>query len=124
MPREARAEGLSRRHRFTVQGSFGAILRNSRKLRTPHVVLHVAPGRPGVSRLGIALARRTLPSSVDRNRVKRIVRDVFRRHPVKHAGLDLVVSFRARPGDDLGAALVRLFDDAQGLADDARGIER
>ena len=115
MPREARAEGLPRRHRFTVQGSFGAILRNSRKLRSPHVVLHVAPGRPGASRLGIALARRTLPSSVDRNRVKRIVREVFRRHPVKHAGFDLVVSFRARPGADVCAELTRLFDDAKKL---------
>ena len=55
MPREARKEGYSRRHRFSVQGSFGTVLRGSRKLRGRFAILHVAPGRPGLSRLGIAL---------------------------------------------------------------------
>ena len=119
MPRDARAEGFSRRHRFTVQGSFGAILRSSRKLRSPHVVLHVTHGSPGASRLGIALARRVLASSVDRNRVKRAVREVFRRHAIKHAGLDLVVAFRGgltgRPGD-VANEVAALFDDAERFA--------
>jgi ribonuclease P protein component len=95
MPRDARAEGFSRRHRFTVQGSFGAVLRNSRKLRSPHAVLHVTTGHPGTSRLGIALTRKLVPSSVERNALKRSLREAFRRHPVKRAGLDLVVMFRA-----------------------------
>ena len=33
MPRGARKEGYSRRHRFTARGSFGPILKGSRKLR-------------------------------------------------------------------------------------------
>ncbi len=95
MPRDARAEGFSRRHRFTVQGSFGAVLRNSRKLRSPHAVLHVVTRKPGSSRLGVALTRRLMRSSVGRNRMKRALREAFRRHPAKAAGLDLVVMFRA-----------------------------
>jgi ribonuclease P protein component len=95
MPRDPRAEGLSRRHRFRVQGSFGAILRGSRKLRGSHAVLHVSPGRPGISRLGIAVTRRHVPSAVARNLMKRKVREAFRRHGVKGAGMDLVVTFRA-----------------------------
>jgi ribonuclease P protein component len=96
MPRDARKEGYSRRHRFSVQGSFGTVLRGSRKLRGRFAILHVAPGRPGASRLGVALTRRLVPRSVDRNRVKRLVRDTFRRHMVKQAGLDCVVSLRER----------------------------
>ena len=96
MPREARKEGYSRRHRFSVQGSFGTVLRGSRKLRGRFAILHVAPGRPGISRLGIALTRRLVPHSVDRNHVKRFVRDTFRRHEAKQAGLDCVVSLRER----------------------------
>ena len=95
MPRDARAEGFSRRHRFTVQGSFGAVLRNSRKLRSPHAVLHVTSGTPGSSRMGVALTRRLIPASVDRNAMKRALREMFRRHPIKGAGLDLVVMFRS-----------------------------
>ena len=96
MPRSARKEGLSRRHRFAAQGSFGAVLRQNRKLRGRYTVIHAATGAPRVSRLGIALARRVVVSSVQRNRVKRLVRELFRRHPVKVAGLDLVVALRER----------------------------
>jgi len=112
MPRDARAEGFSRRHRFTVQGSFGAILRNSRKLRSPHAVLHVAPGISGPSRLGVALTRRVLPSAVDRNRVKRSIRELFRRHPVKNSGLDLVVMLRPPFA----------MDEQRGLVEEIRGL--
>jgi ribonuclease P protein component len=118
--REARAEGLSRRHRFTVQGSFGSILRNPRKLRSPHAVLHVSAGRPGISRFGIALARRQAPSAVQRNRFKRALREAFRRHEVKHAGLDLVVSLRGRFAREEEPELVReivaLLDRVAGRA--------
>ncbi len=96
MPRGARAEGFPRRHRFAVQGSFGAVLRNSRKLRSPHAVLHISTGMSGSSRLGVALTRRLMPSAVERNRMKRALREVFRRHPVKGMGFDLVVMFRSR----------------------------
>jgi ribonuclease P protein component len=89
-------EGYSRRHRFTVQGSFGAVLRGSRKLRGRYATVHAASGRGGMSRLGVALTRKLVPRSVDRNRVKRLVREVFRRHVLKGAGLDCVVTLRGR----------------------------
>lgn len=114
MPRAARKEGYSRRHRFSVQGSFGPVLRDSRKLRGRFAILHVAAGRPGISRLGIALTRRLVPHSVDRNRVKRLVRDTFRRHVAKHAGLDCVVSLRERfdaeKSEPVFAEIRTLFD--------------
>lgn len=114
MPRDARQEGYSRRHRFSVQGSFGPVLRASRKVRGRFAILHVAPGQPGRSRLGVALTRRLVPHSVDRNRVKRIVRDTFRRHVVKRAGLDCVVSLRERfdaaQAEPVFAEIRTLFD--------------
>jgi len=116
MPRDARAEGFSRKHRFSVQGSFGAVLRNSRKLRSPHAVLHVTTGIPGSSRLGVALTRRLMPSSVERNALKRALREAFRRHPVKAAGLDLVVMFRSRFAPAERRAVV---DEVTGLFDEA-----
>jgi ribonuclease P protein component len=96
MPRSARKEGYSRRHRFTVQGSFGPVLHGSRKARGRYVVVHAAPGRDELSRLGVALTRRLVPNSVDRNRLKRLVRETFRRHVLKRAGLDCVVTLRER----------------------------
>ncbi len=94
MARSARKEGYSRRHRYDAHGSFGVVLRGSRKLRGGFAVIHVTAGRGVESRLGIALTRRLVPRAVDRNRLKRMAREAFRRHPVKHAGLDCVVALR------------------------------
>jgi ribonuclease P protein component len=96
MPRNARSEGYSRRHRFAARGSFGAVLRSPRKIRGQLAILHAAPGQDNVSRMGIALTRRLVPSAVHRNLVKRLVRDEFRRHAAKRAGLDCVVTLRVR----------------------------
>ncbi len=114
MPRSARPEGYSRRHRFAARGSFGVVLRGSRKLRGRLAVIHVGPGRGGFSRLGIALTRRLVPRSVDRNLVKRLLRDAFRRHAVKGAGLDCVVALRERFDRTQAAAVldeIRLLFD-------------
>jgi ribonuclease P protein component len=95
MPRAARPEGYSRRHRFTQLGAFGPVIRGSRKMRGVLCVLHVLPAKEPASRFGLALTRRMVPHAVARNRIKRIGRDVFRRHAIKNAGLDLVLMMRA-----------------------------
>jgi ribonuclease P protein component len=61
----------------------------------------VVSAREGASRLGIALTRRLLPLSVERNRVKRIARETFRRHSAKHLGVDCVLMMRTAiaPGE-------------------------
>jgi ribonuclease P protein component len=72
------------------------VLRAPRKVRGSLAVVHAVAARGEVSRLGIALTRRLVPRSTDRNRVKRLVRETFRRHPLKKAALDCVVSLRER----------------------------
>lgn len=114
MARSPRAEGFSRRHRFSAHGSFGAALRSSRKFRGDTLVLNVVEGRGDWARLGIALTRRLVPRAVDRNCLKRLVRDEFRHHEVKKRGLDCVVALR-KPFDSSAAPalcveLRNLFD--------------
>ena len=106
MPRDARKEGYSRRHRFSTRGSFGPVLRSNRKLRGRLTIIHVAAAPLPVSRLGVALTRRLVRSSVDRNFVKRSLREAFRRHPVKQSGLDCVVTLRVRYESDQAPALM------------------
>lgn len=109
MPRSARNEGYSRRHRFAERGSFGPVLRSPRKLRGRFSIIHVLQGRVGTSRFGVALTKRLVPDSTDRNRVKRIAREAFRRHPCKAAGLDCVLTLRERIGGVDDAALAAEF---------------
>jgi len=114
MPRSARTEGYSRRHRFAAPGAFGPVLRGSRKVRGRFAILHVVSTREGASRFGIALTRRLMPLSVDRNRVKRIAREVFRRHAAKSAGVDCVLMLRERVRFEdramFAAEVAELFD--------------
>ena len=120
MPRDARPQGLSRRHRFSTRSAFGPVLRGSRKLRGRLAVLHIVPGQVSTSRLGIALTRRLVPAAHDRNSVKRLARDLFRRHALKRAGLDCVIALRERFDDAqvpaLREELAQLFDQAAGNA--------
>ena len=116
MPRAARPEGYSRRHRFTELGAFGPVIRGSRKVRGTLTTLHIAPRPSPESRFGLALTRRMVPHAVARNRIKRIGRELFRRHAVRQAGLDLVLMMRTRiPAEAEAAFRVELaghFDQA------------
>ncbi len=118
MTRGARKEGLSRRHRFTGRGAFVSALRSPRKLRGAISILHVVAGRPGQSRFGLALPKRVARRAVDRNRMKRLAREIFRRHAVKAVGLELVIAARQpfSRGDESGwvAEVRSLLDRAAG----------
>jgi ribonuclease P protein component len=65
------------------------------------------------ARLGMAVAIRTAGNAVERNRIRRIVRESFRLHQEALPSVDLVVSARPKargaPGTELHASLVGLW---------------
>ncbi|HXR91800.1 MAG TPA: ribonuclease P protein component [Steroidobacteraceae bacterium] len=75
------------------------------------------PGRSGPAdggpRIGLAVAVRIAGSSVERNRIRRVIRESFRLHQHELPAADLVVSARARSrgasGPELRAALAALW---------------
>jgi ribonuclease P protein component len=64
-------------------------------------------------RIGLAVAVRTAGGSVQRNRIRRVIRESFRLHQHELPAADLVVSARARArgasGAELHAALAELW---------------
>jgi ribonuclease P protein component len=54
------------------------------------------PGPGPSARLGLAVSRKVSKSAVQRNRIKRLVRESFRKHRAHLPALDIVVM--ARPG--------------------------
>src|SRR5512142_3400251 len=75
--------------RVRRRGEFQRVYDEGERVRARLMTVIVLPTDRPVSRLGIA-ATRKLGGAVERNRAKRIVREVFRRAPVP-PGLDIVV---------------------------------
>jgi ribonuclease P protein component len=65
-------------------------------------------------RLGLAIAKKHIPTAVKRNLMKRLTREHFRHMPQADPYLDIVVLSRPAAGSatrqDLNAALARQFD--------------
>ncbi len=88
-PRGTEGQAFAADRRVRRRAEFQRVYDEGERVRARLMtVLVLATGRP-VSRLGIA-ATRKLGGAVERNRAKRIVREVFRRAPVP-PGLDIVV---------------------------------
>jgi ribonuclease P protein component len=57
-----------------------AVRERGRRVGTPHFLILVLPRAGGATRLGITVTKKVSPSAVGRNRVKRLLREVFRRN--------------------------------------------
>jgi ribonuclease P protein component len=56
----------------------------------------MAPAATPVARFGISVGKRSAKSAVQRNRIKRRARELFRRHGLKQSKADLVVTLTSR----------------------------
>ena len=82
-------------------------------------------GQSGVAegKIAISVPKRLLKSAVARNRIKRMVREVYRQHALARSPVSLLVNYKSgidgRNGfarGHLRAALVNLFDEAASRA--------
>jgi len=75
--------------RIRRRAEFQQIYERGRRVRGQFSTFFVLPNRLAVGRLGIA-ATKKLGGAVERNRAKRLIREVFRRNNIT-SGLDVVV---------------------------------
>jgi ribonuclease P protein component len=103
--------GFPRAARLLTPGDFAEVFRQPQKSGDAFFTV-LCQRRPcGAARLGLAISRKNLRRAVDRNRVKRIVRESFRLRQRDLDGLDLVVMARrglpVADGPTLRASLER-----------------
>lgn len=104
--------GFDRSARLIASGDFERVFRNARYVSAdPCFRLLAIPNRLHRPRLGLAVSRRTARRAVQRNRVKRIVRESFRLHQHQLPALDIVVVARrgieSRNNNELFASLTK-----------------
>jgi ribonuclease P protein component len=88
------------RDRIRKRTEYQTIYDKGRRIPSASFVLFVMRNAAGRPRLGITVTRR-VGGAVQRNRAKRLVREIFRRHKSDLANVDIVVNGRSGlPGAD------------------------
>ena len=70
---------------------FAQVFSQPKRSSSRTVTVLARPNGTDTARLGLAIAQKHVRKAVDRNRVKRLVRDYFRRHNNRLSGLDVMV---------------------------------
>lgn len=83
--------------RLLKPAAFERVFKENERARTDSLLVMVRPNALGHARLGMIIAKRLLPHAVDRNRVKRCVRETFRLQRVDLPACDFVVRLIAKP---------------------------
>ena len=88
---------FARRHRLTKTDEFSSVFGFRRAVRGQLLMLHFLPKPEGEARLGLVVGKKQLKKAVDRNTLKRVIREQFRhcRHELPAA--DLVVRLMSKP---------------------------
>ena len=84
---------LTKVKRLLTPGDYQRVFKNPVKFFQPGLLFLCNKNSLGYSRLGMAVSKKNLPKAVDRNRIKRLIREAFRQR-LSHKGVDVVVLTR------------------------------
>ena len=71
---------------------------SGKRLGNEFFTVNAQPNDLGCARLGMSIAARILRRAVDRNRVRRLIRESFRMHQQQLPSLDIIIGARAGTG--------------------------
>ncbi|MBI3147880.1 MAG: ribonuclease P protein component [Betaproteobacteria bacterium] len=104
----------NRKSRLKSAGEFERVFREGKRRQGRWLGLWFLPSATESARLGLVVSKRCAKRAVDRNTVKRILREVFRDQALSLPGIDVVFRLRQQwPSEERKA-----------LAEEARGMLR
>lgn len=86
--------GLPRSARIREAQAYQQVFRDPLKLSGKHFVIYARSNAYGHARLGLAIAKKAVKKAADRNRLKRVSRESFRRRRTELPPYDLIVTAR------------------------------
>ncbi len=94
---------FTKRARLLNAAHFDAVFKQGKRFTAGSFTAVMASNDLDHARVGFALSKKQAPLSVQRNRVRRLLREQFRLHQVELAPVDLVLMLRARLPADTAA---------------------
>ena len=96
---------LPAQRRLRRKSDFESAYARGRRCGNGFFAVTAKPNDIGGPRLGLAVSVKNAGNSVERNRLRRTIRESFRLHQQELPAVDLVVSARVRPRDATGEEL-------------------
>lgn len=97
--------GLPRRSRLDRPAQFAAAMKHGCRTKDAFFNMYAIVNALPYGRLGLTVSKQVAAHAVDRNRVKRQVRESYRSNRARLAGLDVVVTAKPAAGEAENAAL-------------------
>jgi ribonuclease P protein component len=107
----AARQGFAPHQRILTAAGFDAVYSKRQRLVDNFFAVNVASNTLGYARLGLSIGSKAVGNSVARNRVKRQVRDSFRRIATDLPAIDVVVGARNGARTAHNACLRESLDD-------------
>ena len=87
-------ESFPRQLRLTRAAEYRQIFNNNKRISDDSITILVGNKSGAFPRLGFAIARKQIAKAVDRNRLKRIFRESFRKNQQRLPARDMVIMVR------------------------------
>ena len=97
-------------HRLHHKSEFDRVFREGRRFGDSLVLMLVRPNQLAHARLGLAVSAKSVGNAINRNRVKRLVRESFRLHLTNLPAVDIVVNPRPPARAAINTALTRSLE--------------
>jgi ribonuclease P protein component len=96
--------------RLRQKSEFDRVYRDARRFADALFAIFARNTSGPAPRLGLAIAARIIGGAVQRNRIKRLVRESFRQHQHQLPAMDFVVNARSGARDADNTAIVRSLE--------------
>lgn len=90
-----------------------ALLQDGIRLTRSEFFIRLKQNQVGRGRIAIAVPKRILKSAVDRNRVKRVIREEFRQHAVRRLPVDMLVTLHNKVVAPSGESMTQKHENYQ-----------